>query len=60
MAASSLNQPDYELQGLPWMVDYYMLKNKRYVITNNSANMPQLWNIDQCKLIKNYNSKTFE
>lgn len=22
--------------------------------------MPQLWNIDKCKLIKNYNSKTFE
>jgi hypothetical protein len=29
-------QADFELQGLPWITEYHMLKNKRYVITNNS------------------------
>ena len=37
-----------------------MLKNKRYIITNNSQGLSQLWNIDQCKLIKSYQSKKFE
>ena len=36
-----------------------MLKNKRYVITNNTQNTPQVWNIDECKLVKSYQSKTF-
>lgn len=29
-------QADYELAGLAWMTDYHVLKNKRYVLTNNS------------------------
>jgi hypothetical protein len=37
---TNVNQPDYELDGLPWINDYYMLKNKRYVITNDSENIP--------------------
>lgn len=56
----SFTQPDYELQGLPQLTDYHMLKNKRYVVTNNSLGTPQLWSIDQCKLVKSYQSKSFE
>jgi hypothetical protein len=52
-------QADFELQGLPWITEYHMLKNKRYIITNNSQGLSQLWSIDQCKLIKSYQSKKF-
>ena len=36
------------------------MKNKRYLITNNSQKTPQVWSIDTCKLIKTYKSKTFD
>ena len=32
----NLKYPDYELEGLPWITDYHILKNKRYIITNNN------------------------
>lgn len=56
----SLKQADYELEGLPWITEYHMLKNKRYIITKNSQNLCQVWNIDQAKLIKTYQSKSFD
>ena len=31
---------DYELEGLPWMTEYHLMKNKRYVITNNTLDQP--------------------
>ena len=31
---------DFELEGLPWITEYHLLKNKRYVITNNTKNEP--------------------
>ena len=37
-----------------------MLKNKRYVVTNNTQNQPKIWSIDQCKHMRTYNAKTFE
>lgn len=58
--STTLRQPDYELEGLPWITEYHILKNKRYIITNNSINQPQLWNIDSCKLVKSYRGKNFE
>ena len=33
---ATLRSPDYELEGLPWITEYHILKNKRYIITNNS------------------------
>jgi len=36
------------------------LKNKRYIVTNNSLDQPQLWSIDNCKLVKSYRGKNFE
>lgn len=59
-SSTNIRQADYELEGLSWITDYHMLKNKRYIITNNSQNQPQVWNIDSCKLIKTYQSKTFQ
>lgn len=56
----NLKQADYELEGLPWITEYHMLKNKRYIITNNSLGSAQVWNVDQCKLIKTYQSKSFQ
>ena len=53
------SQADYELEGLPHINDYHILKNKRYVLTNNSDNVTQVWNIDRCKLVKQYSSKSF-
>lgn len=55
----NLEQPDYELQGLAQITEYHILNNKRYIITNNSAGVSQLWNIDQCKLVKSYQAKSF-
>jgi hypothetical protein len=45
---------DFELEGLPWITEYHLLKNKRYVITNNTKNEPQVWSIDKFTLIKTY------
>ena len=55
----NISQADYELQGLPWLTDYHILRNKRYVITNNSQGIPQIWNMETGKLIKTYRSKSF-
>lgn len=55
----NLKTPDYELEGLPWITEYHMLKNKRYIITNNSRGVAQVWNIDGCKFVKTYHSKDF-
>jgi hypothetical protein len=33
-----IHSADYELEGLPGIVDYHILKNKRYIITNNDIN----------------------
>jgi len=55
-----VEQPDYELQGLPSITEYHILRNKRYIVTNNSVGKPQLWNLEKGKLIKTYNSKSFE
>lgn len=35
----SLKAADYELEGLPWITDYHILKNKRYIVTKNSNNV---------------------
>ena len=32
-----LQRLDYELEGLPWITEYHMMKNKRYVLTDNSV-----------------------
>lgn len=49
-----LKAVDFELEGLPWITDYHLLKNKRYIITNNTRNEPQVWCIDKCALVKTY------
>lgn len=56
----NLKAADYELEGLPWITDYHILKNKRYIITKNSNNLCQIWNVDEGRLVKSYHSKSFE
>ena len=53
-------EADYELEGLPWITEYHMMKNKRYVVTDNSQGQPQIWSIDHAKLVKTYSAKNFE
>jgi hypothetical protein len=45
---------------MPWITDYHMLKNKRYIITKNSHHLCQVWNVDEAKLVKTYQSKSFD
>ena len=54
-----IQEADFELEGLPWLTEYHILKNKRYVVTNNVEGTAQLWAIDQGKLIKTYHSQSF-
>lgn len=49
-------------EGLPWITDYYILKNKRYILTNSaeSENKVHLWSMDTGKVIKTWKQKTFQ
>ena len=53
-------------EGLPWITDYYILKNKRYILTQNCQNPSEierkihLWSMDTGTVIKSWKSKTFQ
>mmetsp|Transcript_11822 Transcript_11822/g.19982 ORF Transcript_11822/g.19982 Transcript_11822/m.19982 type:complete len:893 (-) Transcript_11822:38-2716(-) len=56
----NLEQPDYESSCSPAIVEYHILRNKRYIITRDLQGTPALWNVNKGQLIKQYNSKSFE
>lgn len=41
--------------GLPHITDYHILNNKRFVLTKDSLNTVQLWQLDTCKCIHTFN-----
>ena len=45
-------------EGLPWITDYQILNNKRYILTNNSDKKAQLWSTESGKVIKEWQAKT--
>lgn len=42
-------------QGLPHMTEYHVMNNKRYCLTNDSANNVQLWELDTLKCVHKFN-----
>jgi hypothetical protein len=44
---------------LPWITDYHLLKNKRYILTNNSEKKIHLWSLDSLSVVKQWTQKTF-
>lgn len=46
--------------GLPWIVDYHMMNNKRYVLTVDSAKVVKLWECETGKCIQEYTKKFSE
>jgi len=51
-------KPAVEIEGLPWLVDYHIMNNKRYVLTVDSSKKVQLWECDTGRCIQEY-TKTF-
>lgn len=51
------------VQGLPWVTDYHVLRNKRFILTNSSdgsnTHNVQLWSTETGKSVKQWQSKTF-
>ncbi|CDW87994.1 UNKNOWN [Stylonychia lemnae] len=49
-------------KGLPWITEYHILKNKRYILTNTSENdkVVNLWSLENGKIIKTWTQKTFQ
>lgn len=45
-------------KGLPWITDYQILNNKRYILTNNSEKKVQLWAAESGKVIKEWQTKS--
>lgn len=44
------------------MTDYHVLRNKRFILTNNSSpedNKVELWSVESGHVIKTWKSKTF-
>jgi hypothetical protein len=46
-------------KGLPWITDYHVLNNKRYILTQNSIKRPQLWSVESGKPVKEWQTKTY-
>lgn len=46
-------------EGLPWITEYYVLKNKRYILTHSSDKQVQLWSTESGKVVKTWIQKTF-
>ncbi|KAI8906949.1 WD40-repeat-containing domain protein [Gorgonomyces haynaldii] len=46
------DKPLFVIQGLPSLTKYTLLNDKRRVVTLDTENRVQLWNIVECKLIK--------
>lgn len=47
-------------KGLPWITDYYILKNKRYVLTLSSDKTVELWSMESGTVVKKWINKTFQ
>ena len=49
-------------KGLPWITDYHVLRNKRFILTSNSSpedNKVELWSVESGQVVKTWKSKTF-
>jgi len=42
--------------GLPNIIDYHILNNKRFVLTKDVINVVQLWQLDTLKCIHTFNA----
>ena len=40
-----LEVQDFDIPGLPSLTDYWIMQNKRYVLTNDTINKPRLWDV---------------
>ena len=47
-------------KGLPWITDYFILKNKRYVLTLTSDKIVELWSMESGIPVKRWINKTFQ
>ena len=45
----------YYVIGLPTLTDFHIMGNKRYVLTNNSENAAQLWELDTARCVRTFN-----
>jgi len=52
--------PSFQIPGLPHIVDYHILNNKRFVLTKDSVGTIQLWQLDICKCIHTFNNQTWD
>jgi len=55
-----IESPDFEMGGQPHITEYHIMRNKRYVITNNTEGVPQIWSIDKAKLEKSIHSMSYQ
>lgn len=59
-------QSHLDIPGLPWLTDYSILRNKRYVLTNSQSpgtdqpKQVQLWSVETGQVVKQWQSKTFQ
>ena len=51
-----------EVKGLPWITDFHILKNKRYILTNSTEGdkKQQLWSMETGQVVKTWQQKTFQ
>lgn len=49
-------------EGLPWITDYHILKNKRYILTSSSESEKtvDLWSLDSGTIVKSWKQKTLQ
>jgi len=52
---ASKQTPHIRLQGLPHITDYHVLNNKRFVLTKDTQQTVQLWQLDTAKCIHTFN-----
>ena len=45
---------------MPWITDYHVMSNKRYVLTNDSQKKAVLWSITEARPVKEWQSKSFK
>ena len=46
--------------GLPKLVDYHIMNNKRFVLTANEEGLAQLWQADTAECVKSFGTKKFQ
>ena len=46
--------------GLPKLVDYHIMNNKRFVLTANEEGLTQLWQADTAECVKSFGTKKFQ